>query len=148
MNALTRFDTTALSQLNKALIGFDRMFNTVENRFQNGINYPPYNVIKHSDNSYEIEIAVAGFSIEDIEVEVDQNELTIRGQRKQEEENADKEYLHRGLAYREFQKSFTLAEHMQVGEAVIQDGVLSIKVTRLIPEALKPRKIQVLGFTK
>ena len=148
MNALTRFDTTALSQLNKALIGFDRMFNTVENRFQNGINYPPYNVIKHSDNSYEIEIAVAGFSIEDIEVEVDQNELTIRGQRKQEEETADKEYLHRGLAYREFQKSFTLAEHMQVGEAVIQDGVLSIKVTRLIPEALKPRKIQVLGFTK
>jgi molecular chaperone IbpA len=145
MNALTRFDTTALNQLNRALIGFDRMFNTVENRFQN--NYPPYNVIKHSENSYEIEIAVAGFSIEDIEVEVDQNELTIRGQRKQEE-TTEKEYLHRGLAYREFQKSFTLAEHMQVGEAVIQDGVLSIKVTRLIPEALKPRKIQVLGFMK
>jgi molecular chaperone IbpA len=148
MNALTRFDTTALNQLNKALIGFDRMFHTVENRFQNSINYPPYNVIKTSENSYLIEIAVAGFSLDDIDVEVDQNELVIRGQRKQEEENTDKEYLHRGLAYREFQKSFTLAEHMQVGEAVIQDGVLTIAVTRIVPEALKPRKIQVLGFTK
>jgi molecular chaperone IbpA len=148
MNALTRFDTTALNQLNKALIGFDRMFNTAETRFQNGTNYPPYNIIKRSDNSYEIEIAVAGFSLDDIDVEINQNELIIRGQRKQEETTDEVEYLHRGLAYREFQKSFTLAEHMEVGEAVIQDGVLSIKITRIIPEALKPRKIQVLGFTK
>jgi molecular chaperone IbpA len=148
MNALTRFDTTALNQLNKALIGFDRMFNTAETRFQNGTNYPPYNIIKHSDNSYEIEIAVAGFSLDDIDVEINQNELIIRGQRSQEETTNEVEYLHRGLAYREFQKSFTLAEHMEVGEAVIQDGVLSIKITRIIPEALKPRKIQVLGFTK
>jgi molecular chaperone IbpA len=148
MNALSRFDTTALNQLNKALIGFDRMFHTVENRFQSGINYPPYNVIKNSENSYQIEIAVAGFTIDDIDVEVDQNELIIRGQRTQEEEATDREYLHRGLAYREFQKNFTLAEHMQVGEAVIQDGILTISVTRVLPEALKPRKIQVLGYTK
>jgi molecular chaperone IbpA len=148
MNALTRFDTTALNQLNKALIGFDRMFNTAETRFQNGTNYPPFNIIKHSDNSYEIEIAIAGFSINDIDVEINQNELIIRGQRQQEETTNEVEYLHRGLAYREFQKSFTLAEHMEVGEAVVQDGVLSIKITRIIPEALKPRKIQVLGFTK
>jgi molecular chaperone IbpA len=148
MNALTRFDTTALSQLNKALIGFDRMFNTAETRFQNGTNYPPFNIIKYSDNSYEIEIAVSGFSLDDIDVEINQNELIIRGQRRQEEPAEEIEYLHRGLAHREFQKSFTLAEHMEVGEAVIQDGVLSIKITRIIPESLKPRKIQVLGFTK
>jgi len=144
MNALTRFDTTALNQLNRALIGFDRMFNTVETRFQNGTNYPPYNVIKKSDDSYEIEIAVAGFTLEDIDVEVHQNELTIRGQRSHED-SEDFEYLHRGLAYREFQKSFTLAEHMQVGDAMIQDGILSIKITRIVPEELKPRKIQILG---
>jgi molecular chaperone IbpA len=86
--------------------------------------------------------------LDDIDVEINQNELIIRGQRKQEDAAEDVEYLHRGLAYREFQKSFTLAEHMEVGEAVIQDGVLSIKITRIIPEALKPRKIQVLGLTK
>jgi molecular chaperone IbpA len=144
MNALTRFDTTALNQLNRALIGFDRMFNTAETRFQNGTNYPPYNVIKKSDDSYEIEIAVAGFTLEDIDVEVHQNELTIRGQRSHED-SENFEYLHRGLAYREFQKSFTLAEHMQVGDAMIQDGILSIKITRIVPEELKPRKIQILG---
>lgn len=144
MNALTRFDTTALQQLNRALIGFDRLLST------NGItnqSYPPYNVIKRNDDHYEIEIAVAGFTQSEIEVEVDKNQLIIRGERKREE-NEDVEYLHRGLAFRSFEKSLTLGEYMQVGDASIMDGVLRIAITRIVPEALKPRKIQVVGIDR
>lgn len=141
MNALTRFDTTALNQLNRALVGFDRMFTE---RLAQNQPYPPYNIIKKDDNNYEIEIAVAGFTLEEIDVEVNQNILTISGQRKREED-VDVEYLHRGLAYRSFEKSLTLAEHMEVGSATIKEGILRIAITRIIPESQKPRKIAVIG---
>lgn len=144
MNALNRFDTTALNQLNRALIGFDRLFNERNNFTQ---TYPPYNVIKRDENNYEIELAVAGFTLSEIDVEVNQNQLIIKGERKQDE-NEEVEYLHRGLAYRSFEKYLTLAEHMQVGNAFIKDGVLRITITRIIPEALKPRKIEVIGYDK
>lgn len=144
MNALTRFDTTALNQLNRALVGFDRMFTE---RLTQNQPYPPYNIIKKDDNNYEIEIAVAGFTLEEIDVEINQNMLTISGQRKREED-AEVEYLHRGLAYRSFEKSLTLAEHMEVGTAAIKDGILRIAITRVVPEALKPRKVQVIGYDK
>jgi molecular chaperone IbpA len=116
MNALTRFDTTALNQLNRALIGFDRLFN--ERGYINQLNqtYPPYNVIKRDEDNYVIEIAVAGFSLEEIDVEVDKNQLIIRGERKEEEVDEGTEYLHRGLAYRSFEKSLTLGEYMQVSK--------------------------------
>lgn len=145
MNALTRFDTTALNQLNKALVGFDRMF--TERAYTTNPTYPPYNIIKKSEDSYEIEVAVAGFMLGEIDVEVNQNQLIIRGER-QREEDADVEYLHRGLAYRDFEKVLTLAEHMVVGAASITDGVLRIAITRIMPEALKPRKINVIGLDK
>lgn len=145
MNALTRFDTTALNQLNRALIGFDRLF--TERAYNTNPTYPPYNVIKKTDNDYEIEVAVAGFTLDEIDVEVNQNQLIIRGQSKREAD-ADVEYLHRGLAYRDFEKVLTLAEHMQVGDASIKDGVLRVEITRIVPEALKPRKINVIGFDK
>ncbi len=140
MNAMTRFDTSAL---NRALIGFDSLFNDVERRFANSVqnNYPPYNVLKHDDNSFEIEIAVAGFSREDITIEVDQNQLTIRGQRLKDDD-ADK-YLHRGLAARDFERSFTLADHIEVGDAELTNGILSVKLTRVVPDALKPRLIAI-----
>lgn len=145
MNALTRFDTTALNQLSRSLVGFDRIFTDFENRVQNVNNYPPYNVVKHNEHSYEIEVAVAGFGLEDIEVEVDQSVLTIRGS-KSIDSQPEVEYLHRGLAYREFSRTFTLAEHLIVGNAGIKNGVLSISLTRVIPDELKPRKIPVIGL--
>jgi len=145
MNALTRFDTTALNQLNKALIGFDRLF--TERAYTTNPTYPPYNVIKKTENDYEIEVAVAGFTLDEIDVEVNQNQLVIRGH-SLHEADTDVEYLHRGLAYRDFEKVLTLAEHMQVGEASIKDGVLRVEITRIIPEALKPRKINVIGIDK
>lgn len=140
MNALTRFDTQAL---NRALIGFDSLFNDVEKRFANSVqtNYPPYNVLKHDDDHFEIEIAVAGFDREDVTISVDQNLLTIRGTRLKDEDIS--KYLHRGLAARDFERSFTLAEHMTVGDAELTNGILSVKLTREVPEALKPRLIAI-----
>lgn len=139
MNALTRFDPTAL---NRALIGFDRLFDDVERRFANSTNnYPPYNILKHDENSFEIEIAVAGFDREDISVEVDQNLLRIVGRRAKEDDAA--KYIHKGLAARDFERVFTLADHMEVGEAEMTNGILRVKITRVIPEALKPRLIEI-----
>ena len=141
MTQLVRFDTNAL---NRALLGFDSMFDNFEQRFANQINntYPPYNILKHSEDSYEIEIAVTGFAPEEISVEIDQNQLVVKGLR-QREEDSETQYLHRGLATRDFTRSWTLAEHMEVGEGKIKNGVLTIALTRLVPEALKPRVLKI-----
>jgi molecular chaperone IbpA len=139
MNQLARFDTTSL---NKALIGFDRIFNDFENRFQQSTtNYPPYNVIKHDENTFEIEVAVAGFDREDITVQVDQDQLIIKGKKPKEEDTT--QYLHRGLATRDFERTFTLAEHIVVGEGELINGILRVKLTREVPESLKPRLITI-----
>lgn len=140
MNAITRFDTQAL---NRALIGFDQLFDNVERRFANQVqnNYPPYNVIKHDENNFEIEIAVAGFDKGDITVEVDQDQLIIKGKKTTAE--AEVQYMHRGLAARDFERTWTLADHMEVGEAEMTNGILRVKLTRIIPEALKPRLIAI-----
>ena len=139
MNQLARFDTTAL---NRALIGFDRIFNDYENRFHHSTtNYPPYNVIKHDDNLFEIEIAVAGFDREDITIQVDQNQLVVKGNRLKEDDTS--KFLHRGLAARDFERAFTLAEHIIVGDAELSNGILRVKLTREVPEALKPRTILI-----
>jgi molecular chaperone IbpA len=139
---LTRFDANTLAQLNRALIGFDRIFSDMETRFQHSANnYPPHNVIKHDDSTFEIEIAVAGFDREDISVEVDQDQLIIRGRRLKEEDQS--KYLYRGLAARDFERIWTLADHMQVGDAELTNGILRVKLTRVIPESLKPRAITI-----
>ncbi len=139
MNQLARFDTSAL---NRALIGFDRLFDDMEKRYANSVpNYPPYNVLKHDEDHFEIEVAVAGFDKEDISIEVDQNQLTIKGNR-QKDDDASK-YLHRGLAARDFERTFTLADYMVVGDAELTNGILRVKITRVVPEALKPRLIAI-----
>jgi len=143
MNQLVRFDTNAL---NKALLGFDSLFNDLEGRFANQVNnnYPPYNILKHSDDSYELEVAVTGFAQEEITVEIDQNQLIVKGERNRDEET-DTQYIHRGLATRDFTRSWTLAEHMEVGEGKIKNGVLTIELKRVVPEALKPRVLKIKG---
>jgi molecular chaperone IbpA len=143
MNALTRFDTNSLAQLNRAIIGFDRLFNDVERRYANSAqtNYPPYNILQHDEDSFEVEIAVAGFDREDIIIEVDQNHLIIKGQRLKEDDAT--KYVHRGLAARDFERTFTLADHIEVGEAELINGILRVKLTRIVPEALKPRLIAI-----
>jgi len=139
MTQLVRFDTNAL---NRALLGFDSLFSDFEHRVNT--NYPPYNILKRNENTYEIEIAVTGFSKDEITVEVDQNRLIVKGIRSANLED-ESEYLHRGLASRDFTREWTLAEHMIVGEGRIKNGVLTIQIARVVPEALKPRVLRIKG---
>jgi len=139
MTQLRTIDTAALAQLSKALVGFDRYFSVPHH--QNG-NYPPHNIVKYNENQYGIEVAVAGFTKEEITVEVDQDQLTITGV-KSVNVDESKEYLHRGLAARDFEQTFTLAEYMEVKGAEVKDGMLKISIERIVPEALKPRQIEI-----
>ena len=141
MTQLTRFDTSAL---NRALLGFDNLFGNFEQRFANQINnnYPPYNILKSSEDSYELQVAVTGFDKDEITVEIDQNQLIVKGQRK-DTDKPDPQYLYRGLAARNFTRSWELAPHMEVSEGSIKNGVLTIQINRIIPEALKPRTLQI-----
>jgi molecular chaperone IbpA len=141
MTQLQRFDASAL---NRALVGFDRIFDDMERRFANQIssNYPPFNIAKIAENLYDIAIAVTGFEKDEIAVTVEANELTVKGERKNND--PEPEYLHRGLALRDFEKTFTLAEHMKVRKAEIKNGILLIQIERESPEELKPRVIDVV----
>ena len=136
---LRTIDQAALANLSRALVGFDRYFTAPHH--QNG-NYPPHNIVKYADDSYGIEVAVAGFSKDEITVEVDQDQLTIRGV-KDRPTDSTFEYLHRGLAARDFEQTFTLAEYMEVRGAKVEDGMLQIDIQRIMPEALKPRQIEI-----
>ena len=128
------------ANLSRALVGFDQIFNQ---RLQqlNG-NYPPHNIVKYSDSDYAIEVAVAGFSKEEITVEVDQDQLIVRGIQGVVVSEGT-EYLHKGLASRDFEQKWTLAEYMEVKDAEVKDGMLVINIERIIPESLKPRTINV-----
>ena len=138
MTHLRTFDTSALANLNRALIGFDRIFN---DRLTTTGNYPPYNIVRYDESHYGLEIAVAGFTRDEITVEVNQDLLTIKGEKRREEDK--REYIHRGLAARDFEQNYTLAEYMVVQSASVQDGMLRIEIERVIPEALKPRLIEI-----
>jgi len=139
-NALTRLDA-----LNRALIGFDTMFDTMERRFQNSVsnNYPPHNIIKTDENQYEIQIAVTGFRKAEIAVTVENNVLVIKGESMTTEYQPE-QYLHRGLATRDFVREFPLAEHIEVTGAEIENGMLIVKLVRNIPESAKPKVIDIV----
>lgn len=147
MTQLTRIDTTALANLSRALIGFDRMFSDLDRHVRSD-NYPPHNIIKTGENTYVIEMAVAGFAKDEVSIQVENNQLTIAGQKAvtvMPEGQEEPIYLHRGLAARDFVKVFPLADHIEVGEAELTNGILSVKLTRIVPEALKPRVINIKG---
>jgi molecular chaperone IbpA len=139
MTQLRTINAADLAQLSRALVGFDRYFSAPHH--QNG-NYPPHNIVKYDETHYGIEIAVAGFSKDEITVEVDQDQLTVKGC-KLNQADSRFEYLHRGLAARDFEQQFTLAEYMEVHAAEVKDGMLVIEIMRLVPEALKPRRIEI-----
>jgi molecular chaperone IbpA len=127
-----------LAQISRALVGFDQYFNSAR---LNNTNYPPHNIVKFNESHYAIEVAVAGFSKEEITVEVDQDQLIVRGVQKATTEG--KEYLHRGLASRDFEQTWTLAEYMEVRGAEVKDGMLIVEIERIVPESLQPRKIEI-----
>ena len=126
----------------RSSVGFDRLFDMLENSNFGGENYPPFDLIKIDDNRYRIEVAVAGFGSDDIEITSQQNQLLIRGEKRDQDGS---NYVHRGIANRSFERRFALADHIQVRGADLKDGMLAIELVREIPEAMKPRKIEIGG---
>jgi molecular chaperone IbpA len=123
-------------------IGFDRMFNTLLDA-PASTGYPPYNIVKVSEEKYCIELAIAGFSKSDIEIESKDNILTISTLDKKDENELETEYLHKGISARSFKKAFNLAEYVIVQGASFKDGILSIDLERIVPEAMKPKTIKI-----
>jgi molecular chaperone IbpA len=132
------------SPFRRSSVGFDRLFDMLESSATGGAteNYPPFDLIREDENKYRIEIAVAGFRRNEIEITAHQNVLIIRGQKSEETGN---NYVHRGIATRSFERRFALADHIQVTGAEMHDGMLSLELLREIPEAMKPRKIEIGG---
>ncbi len=135
--------TFDLSPLYRSTVGFDRLFNMLDGgaAFDAGNSYPPYNIERLDENTYEITMAVAGFGENDIEIEVKENALTVSGNKTEETE--EREFLHRGIATRAFERRFQLADHVQVKGAKLDNGLLTVELERVIPEALKPRRIEI-----
>ena len=132
----------------RSTVGFDRLFDFLESsaRSEATDNYPPFDIEKLSDDSYRITLAVAGCRSEEIDITARQNVLTITG-RKAENRNRDGNYLHIGIATRAFERRFELADFVRVEGADLQDGLLTIELVREIPDAMKPRKIEINGGT-
>ncbi len=127
----------------RSTVGFDRLFDFLESaRAEQSDNYPPYDIEKLSDDRYRITLAVAGFSSGDIDITARQNMLVVVG-RKAENRNKDGNFLHMGIATRAFERRFELADFVRVERADMKDGLLSIDLLREIPEAMKPRKIDI-----
>jgi len=134
-----------IPSIHKFGIGFDNMFDELlRMNNQQTLNYPPYNIVKNTEDSFDIEVAVSGFSEGEVEVNLDNRVLTIKGQKK-----ADlvAEYLHKGISTRDFVREFTLAEHVEVINASQKDGILTISLERIVPEEKKPKSIAI-AYTK
>jgi molecular chaperone IbpA len=131
----------------RSTVGFDRLFDMLENNSvgQAQENYPPFDLIKLGDNDYRIELAVAGFKPDELDITAQQNVLIVTGRKKDEDEQKGNNYVYRGIATRSFERRFALADHIQVRGADMKDGLLSIELKREIPEAMKPKKINIGG---
>jgi molecular chaperone IbpA len=132
-----------IPQLHKFGIGFDSLFDDLQ-RFatQSSTNYPPHNVIKTGENTVLIEVAVAGFAEGEVDLQVNKNMLTIKGEQ-QQTKDTEWEYLHRGISSRDFTHSFTLADHVEVKSASITNGILSVYLERQVPEEARPKSIAI-----
>jgi len=137
-----------IPSIHKFGIGFDNFLDEILkiNSQQSQTNYPPYNVIKHSDDSFSIELAVAGFTDGEIDIKLHNRTMTIKGSKTVVEDSGD-EYLHRGISYRNFERVFPLAEHIEVIDAAVKNGILTISLERHMPEALKPKTIDIKYLT-
>ena len=137
--------TIDLTPLYRTMVGFDRMANLIDSasRLDGTQGYPPYNIERVADDAFAIEIAVAGFAEEDLEIETNDNLLTVAGKKSQDDEEGERQYLHRGIAERGFLRRFQLADHVIVTGASLKNGLLRVELVRELPEAKKPRKIEI-----
>lgn len=137
---MTRLDLTPLY---RSSVGFDRFGSLLDAAFQSdktAAGYPPYNIEMLEENNYGITLAVAGFKESDLSIETENGVLTIRGKQGQED---NKKYLHQGIAQRAFERKFNLADHVEVTQAKLNDGLLTVQLVREIPEAMKPKSISI-----
>ena len=137
--------TYDFTPLYRSAVGFDRLAGLLESaaRTSQEGGYPPYNIETTGENAYRIEIAVAGFGPDELNIEVKENLLTVTGRKTANDDGSQKTYLHRGLAERDFERRFQLADYVVVTEANLVNGLLSIALKRELPEALKPRRIEI-----
>ena len=147
---MTSKDLSIFNSLRPFSIGFDDMFDQFESMLGNGgmtmqPNYPPYNIRKTGKDNYSIEVALAGFSKKDVEVEFEDNILTVRTKQinKSEDQNQDGEIIHKGISQRQFARSFTIADDVKVNSAELKDGLLTIACERILPDHKKKRLIDI-----
>ena len=137
---MRQFDLTPLY---RSTVGFDRLFSALDQfaSAEAAPTYPPYNIERTGENAYRITVAVAGFTESDLSIEVRENALTLKGERKAEAKQA--EFLHQGIAARGFERRFQLADHVQVTGAVLENGLLHVDLVREVPEAMKPKTVAI-----
>ncbi len=141
----------ALSPLMRSTVGFDRfndLFQMLESADERFEAYPPYNIEKAGEDDYKIVMAVAGFTLNDLTITAENENLTVTGKREEKEDKENKTFLHRGIATRSFQRTFRLADHIKVEGAEMKDGLLTVTLHREVPEEAKPRMIPISGTTK
>ena len=137
---MTTYDLSPLLRSSVGFDVFDNIFDSVFNLNESNTSYPPYNILK-SDNNYTISLAIAGFSKDEIDVSLQENEIVIKGVAKDQDNKI--QFLHRGIAGRNFERKFRLADTIKVSNASYEDGLLNIYLEREIPEHQKPRKIEI-----
>ena len=125
----------------RSTVGFDRLFNFLESGSREDDGYPPFDILKDGDDAYRISLAIAGFRPDDIEVVAQQNLLSVTGKTREDQQEGN--YLHRGIATRAFERRFQLADFVEVGNATFDNGLLNIELKRVIPEVMKPRRIEI-----
>lgn len=138
--------TIDFTPLYRSAVGFDRLAGLLESAARTGqeSGWPPYNIETTGENAYRIEIAVAGFRPDELNIEVKENLLTVTGRKTANDDaSANRTYLHRGLAERDFERRFQLADYVVVTEASLDNGLLAVSLKRELPEALKPRRIEI-----
>ena len=134
----------AFGQFSPFSVGFDEIFNTLQRASIPQSNYPPYDILKE-DDKYIIRIAIAGFKKSEVDIELDDNTLTVSVCREDKTGKQRAEFLHKGISTKEFYKSFALAEHVEVKKATMSDGILQIILEKNIPDSEKPKKIKISG---
>ena len=140
---MTTIDFTPLF---RSAIGFDRLASALESAYRSEAGgYPPYNIEVVGQDQYRISMAVAGFSRSDLDIQVKESILTVSGSQQEEDDNKNRRYLYRGIATRNFERQFQLADYVKVVDARLEDGLLHIDLAREIPEAMKPRQIEIRG---
>lgn len=141
--------TYDFTPLMRTAVGFDRLARQIESASRSGqeAGWPPYNIESTGENSYRIEIAVAGFGPDELNIEAKENLLIVTGKKPPQDESVQRTFLHRGLAERDFERRFQLADYVFVKNAALNHGLLSIELKRELPEALKPRRIEIISGT-